>query len=72
MQVLAEGDIVWLKDPVYAGRRASVVAIRGVPGLDRIRVRMRIYIYIRVCIYIYVYICIYIYEYIYIYIYMNI
>jgi hypothetical protein len=39
-QVLSEGDIVWLKDPSYAGRRGSVVAVRGVPGLDRIRVSL--------------------------------
>ena len=39
-QTLTEEDIVWLRDPQYAGRRAVVIAVRGVPGLDRIRVRL--------------------------------
>ena len=39
-QTLTEDDIVWLRDPQYAGRRAVVTAVRGVPGLDRIRVRL--------------------------------
>ena len=39
-QNLAEDDVVWLRDAQYAGRRAVVTAIRGVPGLDRIRVRL--------------------------------
>ena len=37
-QQLNEQDFVWLRDPLYAGRRARIVAVRGVPGLDRIRV----------------------------------
>jgi hypothetical protein len=36
-QQLAETDIVWLRDPQHAGKRAIVMAVRGVPGLDRIR-----------------------------------
>ena len=30
-------DIVWLRDPLFAGRRAKITATAGVPGLDRIR-----------------------------------
>jgi hypothetical protein len=36
-QQLGVADIVWLRDPQYAGRRAIVLAVKGVPGLDRIR-----------------------------------
>ena len=39
-QTLTEDDFVWLRDPQYAGLRAVVTAVRGVPGLDRIRVRL--------------------------------
>ena len=37
-QLIIEGDYVWIKDVRYAGERGSVVAVRGVPGLDRIRI----------------------------------
>ena len=37
-QQLVEGDVVWLRAPTdLAGKRALVVAVRGVPGLDKIR-----------------------------------
>eukprot|EP00607_Mallomonas_marina_P001313 CAMPEP_0182438140 /NCGR_PEP_ID=MMETSP1167-20130531/85538_1 /TAXON_ID=2988 /ORGANISM="Mallomonas Sp, Strain CCMP3275" /LENGTH=307 /DNA_ID=CAMNT_0024631339 /DNA_START=82 /DNA_END=1005 /DNA_ORIENTATION=- len=39
-QVLKEGDIVWLRKPEYAGRKAEVRETRGVPGLDNIRVML--------------------------------
>ena len=39
-QVLAEDDLVWLKDPKFAGRRGKVVSVRGVPGLDKIRIML--------------------------------
>lgn len=39
-QQLSEGNFVWIRDPVYAGRRAVIVAAQGVPGLDRVRVSM--------------------------------
>lgn len=37
-QQISVGSLVWLRDPLFAGRRACIVATRGVPGLDRIRV----------------------------------
>ena len=37
-QVINEDDLVMLLDVNYAGKRGSVVAVRGVPGLDRIRI----------------------------------
>ena len=40
LQQLRDGDFVWIRDPLYAGRRAVIVATRGVPGLDKIRVSM--------------------------------
>lgn len=39
-QTFEDGDLVWLRDPMYAGRRARVIASRGVPGLDRIRLQL--------------------------------
>jgi len=39
-QKLNEGDLIWIRDPLYAGRKARVVAVQGVPGLDKIRVRL--------------------------------
>ena len=39
-QQLSEGQLVWIRDPLYAGRRAVIVASQGVPGLERIRVAM--------------------------------
>lgn len=41
-QIISEGDIVWLRDPKYAGKLAKVMSTRGVPGLDRIRVMLEI------------------------------
>lgn len=37
-QTLREGDLVWLRAEGLAGVRARVVAVRGVAGLDRVRV----------------------------------
>ena len=37
-QIINEGDFIWIKDVLYAGKRGSVKAVRGVPGLDRIRI----------------------------------
>jgi G patch domain/KOW motif-containing protein len=39
-QIIYEGDVVWLRDPKYAGKVAKVMSTRGVPGLDRIRVML--------------------------------
>jgi hypothetical protein len=39
-QSLSIGDIVWIRNPVYSGRRAQIVATSGISGLDRIRVLM--------------------------------
>jgi len=39
-QQLSEGQLVWIRDPLYAGRRAVILASQGVPGLERIRVTM--------------------------------
>jgi len=39
-QQLSDGHFVWIRDPMYAGRRAVIVAAQGVPGLDRVRVSM--------------------------------
>ena len=39
-QKLNEGDLIWIRDPQYAGRKARVLAVQGVPGLDKIRVRL--------------------------------
>lgn len=36
------GDIIWLRDQRYLMKRARVVAVNGVPGLDRIRVCLEI------------------------------
>jgi hypothetical protein len=41
-QLLNDGDFVWLRDVTNAGKRALVVNTRGVPGLDRIRVRLEL------------------------------
>ena len=41
-QLLNDGDFVWLRDVANAGKRALVVCTRGVPGLDRIRVRLEL------------------------------
>ncbi len=39
-QKLVDGDLVWLRDLRFAGRRACVVCTKGVPGLDRVRVQL--------------------------------
>jgi hypothetical protein len=36
-QKIEESDIVWLRDPKFVGRRAKVIQVSGVPGLDKIR-----------------------------------
>ena len=41
-QILNDGDHVWLRDVTLAGKRAIVLAVRGVPGLDRIRIRLEL------------------------------
>jgi hypothetical protein len=41
-QLLNDGDFIWLRDVANAGKRALVVNTRGVPGLDRIRVRLEL------------------------------
>jgi hypothetical protein len=33
-------DKIWLRDARYGGQRAEVLATKGVPGLDKIRVRL--------------------------------
>lgn len=38
-QKFSEGDLVWIRNPLHVGRRAKVVAVRGVPGLDQIRIK---------------------------------
>ena len=37
---LSDGCLVWLKNDKYAGRRACIKNVNGVPGLDQIRVIM--------------------------------
>lgn len=39
-QKLKVGDIVWLRDPLYVSQKGRVTAVKGVPGLDRIRVTL--------------------------------
>lgn len=41
-QGLKDGDLVWLRTPSEVGKRAQVIAVRGVPGLDKVRVRMEL------------------------------
>ena len=41
-QDVNNGHFVWIRDPLYAGCRAVVVATRGVPGLDKIRVSLEV------------------------------
>lgn len=36
-QVLDVGDIVFIQDPSLFGKRAEIIQVRGVPGLDRIK-----------------------------------
>lgn len=36
-QALQEGSIVWLREAQYAGQRGVVTAVRGVPGMSKIR-----------------------------------
>ena len=39
-QQIEVGSLIWIRDPKYALKRAKIVAVKGVPGLDRIRVRL--------------------------------
>lgn len=39
-QQISNGQFVWIRNPLYAGRRGVVVATQGVPGLDSIRIAM--------------------------------
>ncbi len=39
-QSLEDGSLVWLRNSTYAGRRACVKNVTGVPGLDQIRLIM--------------------------------
>lgn len=39
-QKLSVGDIVWLKSVAHVGQRATVEQTQGIPGLNRIRIRL--------------------------------
>jgi hypothetical protein len=41
-QSLQVGDLVWLRSAIEAGKRAQIIATKGVPGLDKVRVRMEL------------------------------
>lgn len=39
-QIIRDGDVVWMRSPMYVGRRGQVEQTNGVPGLAKIRVRL--------------------------------
>eukprot|EP01035_Chromulina_nebulosa_P017904 gene17904-23523_t len=38
-QVFLIGDLIWIRNVQYVGKRAQVVAVKNIPGLNKIRIR---------------------------------
>lgn len=44
-QVLKEGDLVWIRTGIHVGKRAQIISVKGVAGLDKIRFETHSFLY---------------------------